>query len=309
MFDEDDLVLIEGLELPNNSVDSLEKFGSSFLDLYDFDIFLTHPHLTEINKLSGVTDILLEPENPTINLISEAEIINAEIKNGKHHFFFEGSELNLHQADGDSVIFIHNLNASSVNAEISSGSIQIYIDTDQAEGNLQQIGNEIFFGEQKLDIKITASQEISSTVSIYNLRNGEELLLENEVFDVIKPIPDEKPVLIESQPNVKAETLNTEAELELIFSEENGDLLIKNEDSINDNPYYPSIETNNFSHFNYFHEELDMFFSSNKDDNIDINNVENSYPAENNIEIQDLINFSDYSDFEWENAIEIIEDL
>lgn len=310
MFEEDDLILISNLKLPENNVNSLEKFGRSFEDLYDFDIFSSHPHLSEVNQISGFTDILLESQNPTINLFTGDEIKNTKIVDGLHHLFFEKANVNIYQENGDSIIFINNIGESIIDGYLAKGNMQIYLTGEENSANFRIINDEIFLGESRLNLNIQQDPELSSTIRLVNLSNGEEL-----IFDTGASIniADEKNSLPEVFQDSDESNIQESIDESLKFlSDDNGDLfLAKNEINV-DNQFENDFEfSSNLKSFSFFSDELDLLFLETSQNKLEIQKMENTNDTQtkNEIKLEDFVDFNTYSDFEWNDAIEIIEDI
>lgn len=310
MFDEDDLILISSLKLPDNSVNSLENFESSFSDLYDFNIFSSHPHLSEVNQISGFTEILLESQNPTITIFTDDEIKKTKIVDGLHHLFFEKANANIYQENGDSVIFINNIEESSIDGYLAKGNMQIYLNDQENSANFQVIDDEIFLGESKLNLNIEQDPELSSTIRLVNLSNGNELTFDTVASNNIK---DGENSLSEIFQDTDESNFQDSIDESIKFlSEGNGDLLLVKRESSIDNQEKNDYEfSSNFKSFNFFSDELDLLFLETSQNKLEIQKMENNndVQAENELKLEDFVDFTTYSDFEWNDAIEIIEDL
>ena len=310
MFDEDDLILISNLKLPENNVNSLEKFGRSFEDLYDFEIFSSHPHLSEVNQISGFTDILLESQTPTINLFTGDEIKNTKIVDGLHHLFFEKANVNIYQENGDSIIFINNIEESIIDGYLAKGNMQIYLTGEENSANFRIINDEIFLGESRLNLNIQQDPELSSTIRLVNLSNGNELNFDTAASNIIK-VPENS--LSEIFQDIDESNIQDSIDESIKFlSEDNGDLLLVKRESSIDNHEKNDFEfSSNFKSFNFFSDGLDLLFLETSQNKLEIQKMENTNDVQtkNELKLEDFVDFRTYSDFEWNDAIEIIEDL
>lgn len=310
MFEDDDLILISGLKFPQNELESLNKFGSNFEQLYDFNIFLSHPHLSEINQISGSSELLLESENPTINLFTDDEIKNTKIIDGLHHLFFEKANIQISQDNGESVIFLDNVGESTLNGYITKGNMKIYLNGQENSSNFQVINDEVFIGDSRLNLNIEQDPESSSTIRIVNLSNGDELIFDTGASS---NIADEKNSLPEVFQDSDESNIQESIDESIKFlSEDNGDLLLaKNEINVDNQIENDFKFSSNFKSFSFFSDELDLLFLETSQNKLEIQKMENTNDTQtkNEIKLEDFVDFNTYSDFEWNDAIEIIEDI
>ena len=295
LFTTDDLNLIPSFGSLSNGKE-LEFSLSTHENYYENSIFLNTDNEAEMLIVEGNSEIILDSYN-SVSLLDGNEF-SVSIENGTHDIIPVNGSIELLQKNGHSLVYVEDFSSTSGLMKIETGSLTIVnADTSNFAGEPSIENGQLFIGGSQTNYFIESNVQENIEILFRNVSeaNSNALIIGAEASSV--PL---KTTLEISQ----VENENSE-----VFSENSVDIsgyLEAYESSVE------GIDTYNVNGHSFKGEIDSIIDEINQDimeidvasDGDDLRNIETTEITESLI-----IEISDYSDLEWQDAIEIIGDL
>ena len=285
----------------------------------------------DINFIRGKTSLYLTQSDETFSILAEGASSSINVSGGNHDILFSAGDLDIAQSDGNITLYIDDFFNTTANIEIGSGSFKLAINDPALELNQLSIDDGfITLNGSQTGISFEFDQSQEHSVSIENLLNGDELLLEN----IIPPDTEASDLVSETANQISdAPITNSASESfgdgtipathDLLFGEDvSSELIYQDVDSpasyMQSNLGEPSQFVRGFdSDFSFAGED---FFSEYSD--IELNDILNGEVTQEALEslklpsndrsvakLDLILEIDSYEALTWDDAIEIISDI
>ena len=314
----------------NNDREYIQLFVDS-VEQSSGPVFYVSPMTADINFIRGDTSLYLTQSDETFSILAEGSSSSINVSGGNHDILFSAGELDIAQSDGNITLYIDDFFNTTANIEIGSGSFKLAINDPALELNQLSIDDGfITLNGSQTGISFEFDQSQEHYVSIENLLNGDELLLEN----IIAPDTEASNLVAETNGQINDAQIQAPtsegssdgtipATHDLLFGEDVSSELIYQD--INDPETYihsnlvgsPQFISGFDSDFSFAGED---FFSEYL--NLELNDILNGEVTQEALEslklpsndhsvakLDIILEVDSYDALAWEDAIEIISDI
>ena len=310
-------------ELLQLLMDSLEQ-GSG-------ELFQVSTTTADLNVLRGHTSVFLTPEEETLSVMTEGASSTVEVTGGEHDILLSSGVLNLSQTEGSTVLYIDDFFDTEAEIEIISGTMKVLINDPAIElGVLSFVDGYIEVNGQQTGIFFSIDEAQENALIIENMIDGTELrrinsnVYDGENVETMKTTEngssDEATASIEQSSSAHIGTPNDN---DFLFVEDtiievlDGDLLIASSTPMNESfnaidfssGLYSDLSFELQDHFTEHLElELNQLMTGSQTQEA-IENLLLPSPDSSVANLDRILEMESYGSLEWENAVEIIEDL
>ena len=297
----------------DHSAAATSENTNKFIDLvesyYQVDIFSTTSNPFEYIKSSGDIDEILLDANTNLSMNGVADIT---VNGGIQNIFDLNSNFSIEQLKGKTNLYINDLEKVDGEINLNSGTFNLLIENSLDRTPIFQIeDNYLHIDDAKINLVINSSSNNDAKLFIYSLNQSEIEItkLDTAPLSITESTGDKDFIntpTSEMSPSRMIEENSAVPLDEFIFDEP--DVIIKapkkmqiqmDQKAFEDMADFIDIEDNDLEKFiENVRAELDSDLSAERDPGI---------PIADDVKIEDLTTISDYEDFVFEDAFEIME--